>query len=194
MTKVITANDFFKKLFELKILESDYASWKISKQRSNEPRYYRLLQITAILKYLDIQSVQDFVSGKFLLKKDKVYYDNFLSEVRKYLKLKYRKDINLKFRKSELREAFNSLMNYREIIQHLADYQSGVMEASGIYLWTYGKISDANSYLKSTINYTNKLLSRFINPRKEISIKVEELVKKYKYPDVDLKSIDMDNF
>lgn len=194
MRKVITANDFFNKFFELKSLESDYSDWTISKQKSNEPRYYRLLQITAIIKYLGIGSVQKFVSGKFLLKRDNAYYDNFLSGVRKYLKLKYHRDIDFSFKKSDLCYAFNSLMNYREMLNQLVDHQSGVLEASEIYLWTYARISDANSYLMKSINYINDLLAQFINPRKKINIKIEVLIKKYKYPDVDLNSIDMENF
>lgn len=193
--ELITGNEFINKFFDLKSLESNYDEWTVEGLKGNDPRYYRLLQIISILKYLNIDSVDDFVTGKFFNKKDKTYYQCIFKSAHTYLSSKHphiRDGFDLN--SNGVTHAFITILEYREKLNSLLYHQSGVLEASGMNLWAYESVSDANIYLDYSVKYINKLLTQFINPTNEIRIPINELVVNFGYPNVNLWSIDADNY
>lgn len=192
-TQIITGEDFIYKFFDLKSLEPDYTKWTADELKCNEPRYYRLLQIQAMLRYLGIESVNEFISGNFTTKKSKEYYEIFLKSAKLYLySLSQYSYTNHDFTldNHSMPRAFKEILDYRDKLNHLIYHQSGLMEASGLYLWTYKKIEEANFYLDRNIKHVNRILLNFIDCTKEIRMPLYELKESFGYLDVNLKMVD----
>ncbi|MFZ4589386.1 MAG: hypothetical protein ACOYN6_00180 [Ignavibacteria bacterium] len=196
-SEVITGNDFIYKFFDLKTLEPDYKKWTADELKGNDSRYYRLLQIEAMLKYLGIESVTDFITGNFTLKRSEEYYDTFLKSAQRYLRSlsQYRqRNQDFKLDNHSLPKAFTEILDYRDKLNKLIYHQSGVMEASGLYLWTYEQINEANFYLERNIIHVNRLLLNFLDCTKVIRMPLGELKENYGYLDINLGMVDADNY
>jgi len=192
MDGIITVNDFLYKFFDLEALTPDYSNWKPEILNGNEPRYYRLLQILAILKYIGIESVEEFVSGKFIEKKDDEFCEKLKEDALSYMKTtRFHRVKAEQFESNQLPRVFERFLEYRAAINKVIYFNGGVLEASGFYLWGVLNTEEATEYLKITKEHIDNLLIRFIDPEKEINIPIEILVLTYGYPDVNLDSIDM---
>lgn len=195
-TEVITGDDIIYKFFDLKSLEPDYAKWTEEELKGNDPRYYRLLQIEAMLRYLGIKNVNEFVTGNFTLKRSEEYYETFLKSAQMYLRSlsEYRnRRHDFKLDNHSLPRAFKQILDYRDKLNELIYHQAGVLEASGLYLWTYEKINEANFYLERNIIHVNGILLKFLDCTKTIRMPLDELKQNYGYLDINLGMVDADN-
>lgn len=186
--EIITGNDFINKFFDLQSIEPDYKNWTAEILKCNEPRYYRLLQIQSLLKYFGIMSVNEFVTGEFISKKSDEFCNAFLNSAKMYLRIE--KPDNTAFYRQIMPVSFRKIFNYREMLNNLLYHQSGVLEASGLYFWTYKKIFVANLGLQNITEDINTALFSFIDYTNDLQIPISELKEYYGYLDVDLNMID----
>lgn len=186
--EIITGNDFINKFFDLQSLEPDYKNWTAGKLKGNEPRYYRLLQIQALLKYYGIASVNEFVTGDFINKKSDEFCEAFLNSAKAYLRIE--QPYNTAFYRQIMPVSFREIFNYREKLNNLLYHQSGVMAASGLYYWTYKKIFVANLGVQNITEDINAALFSFVDYTNDLKIPISELKENFGYLDVDLDMVD----
>ena len=94
---------------------------------------------------------------------------------------------------SQLPDCFKILLEYRDRVEDVLSFSSGVLEASGLYLFAHRKAGELNQIIQQNVGMIEDLLIAFISPEaKEFS--VAQLVRDYGYPDVDLCEIDLDSW
>ncbi|MDD3816034.1 MAG: hypothetical protein PHZ02_15470 [Desulfocapsaceae bacterium] len=93
----------------------------------------------------------------------------------------------------DLKFCFDQLLSYREQIEQILCFGSGAYHI-GFLLGqgTYQKIWQFSGMIKERIVDIDKLLVAFISPGGK-SFSVEDLIRDYDFPDVDIHEIDMEH-
>lgn len=93
----------------------------------------------------------------------------------------------------QLPYCFETLLEYRERVEQVLSFSSGVMAASGWYLYAFQKTEALDRIIQGNVSIIEEILGGFISPEAK-TFSVDQLVRDYGYPDVDLFEIDMDCF
>lgn len=185
----ITARNLLRGFLELRRLAPDVADWSEDRFSENPPRLFRLRQLVALFRAFELAwNPSLFVEGKFIQPASPRYaalldmMDSTMPEARKH---------GLGAQHHQLPDCFEILLRYRERVEGILSFSSGVLEASGLYLYAHWKVGELNRIIQENVAIIEDLLVAFISPEaKEFS--VDQLTRDYGYPDVDLFEIDAD--
>jgi len=211
---VIGVNDFIEKYFDFQDLVPDYTEWELDKLKNNEPRYYRLQELQALMKAFEIGDdlQRDFEDGEFLDKRNQSDFEPIYLDIEKYLRespaeieFLTRKKERFKrrgreFQRKDPREkdikmVYQYLFDFVKTIRQTLRYNSGWI-ATGTIQSRY--IIDKTQRVLNSIDIDEldkikHLLCRVISPM-EVQYTINELINNYGYPDVDLQAIDGENY
>jgi hypothetical protein len=186
--KTITSNDLLAGFLDLRGLTRDLNNWTEELLSGNPPRLFRLRQLTALFQAFGIPwDPQSFVKGKFIQPEDP-RYDSLLSK----LSAELLKDTNCEvWNRHRLPRFFATLFDYREHVDDVLLFTSGVLLSSGLFKLAFGKIDELNRIIQKNIASIDDTLVALISPEMAV-FSIEQLVCDYGYPDVDLSEIDDD--
>lgn len=190
----VTAHTPLLGFLELRSLTPELSDWTEEMLSDNPPRKFRLQQLVALFRAFDIPwNPQSFVDGKFI-QSEHPRYDSLLSKL--FTELLSRKpliDKTLVIRdhRYQLPLFFKTLFDYRERIDEVLSFSGGVMAASGLFQLAHKKANVLNRIIHKNIADIDDTLAALISPEMAV-FSVEQLVRDYGYPDVDLSEIDED--
>jgi len=186
---IITPNKLLLMFLELKSLAPDFNCWTEEKLSDNPPRFYRLRQLTALFKAYGIPFDPNlFMLGEFI-DPDNQRYHTIL------MKLSKGRSRGKKSRKPEdtwaLSKCFETLLDYRMRLDEVLSFSSGVLTAPPSISHVLKTIGKLNQVINKNITPIEDILAEFISPE-GLTFTIEQMVRDYEYPDVDLFDIDMD--
>jgi len=212
----MTSLNLLHKVIELLAYnKSDEDFYSPENLKDNPPKYYRLLQIEALLEALNITQkdikpsllekgfsliskkkhkpqpspLSSFIKGEFLFDREE---SPAITDLIKRIKNNAGKvSKGLSEKEVTLPWLFNDLLNYRIDIERFAQKPQGFIEGFNIALY-YGHRFQAEiaETLQTKITEIDNLLALLIDPLNQ-DINIEILIKDYNYPDVDLKELDL---
>jgi hypothetical protein len=185
----VSARILLHGFLELQGLSPDLADWSEDRLAGNPPRLFRLRQLVALFRAFQIPwNPSLFVEGKFIEPESPRYatlldmMDSTMPELKKH---------GFGAQPHQLPYCFEILFAYRGRVEHVLSFSSGVLEASGLYLYAHRRAGELNRIIKEHVSIIDDHLVAFISPEaREFSVK--ELVRDHGYPDVDLFEIDAD--
>ena len=195
--------DFLDKFFEFKRMVPNANAWNTNALRYNEPRYYRLKQLEALMRAFDIGDdlAHDFQNRNFLKNRSIKDLDPIMDDIKKYA-------INDEFEEKRLESEtgrlkhpgqfemlIQSFMNFSEEMRRVLSFNSGWLETGGITsrysIYKTQKLLDNIDLTE--LEEIESLLGKLLDPKNRVFTQ-SELIKDYGFPDVDLEAIDMDNY
>lgn len=186
---MITARDLLFQFLDLKGLSPKFADWTEVGFSNNPPRLYRLRQLVALFRAYGIPwGPESFSKGGFIKPKEPRYksvISILAAEVRNA------NDEGGKPEREQLPGFFEELFKYRRRVDHVLSFSSGLMAAGGLYLHAHRKVNELNRIIKADLDIIDDSLALLISPE-AATFTVEQLVREYDYPDVDLDEIDLD--
>lgn len=184
---MITARSLLLGFLDLRSLSPELAEWTEERLADNPPRLYRLRQLTALFRAFDLPwDPQAFTEGKFI-EPEHPRYAGLLVQLAEALPEGARRTV----RNRQLTAHFEKLFNYRTRVDEVLTFSSGALEASGLYLLAYRKVEKLNRVIRVNVASIDDTLVALISPE-GASFSMEQLVRDYGYPDVDLWKIDVD--
>jgi hypothetical protein len=186
--RTITAQTLLLGFLELRSLTPELNNWTEELLSDNPPRLFRLRQLTALFQAFGIPwGPQSFVKGKFIQSEDH-RYDSLLSK----LSTELQEDTSCEvWDRHRLPRFFATLFDYRQRVDDVLSFSSGVLLSSGLFLLAHSKIGELNRIILKNIADIDDTLVALICPEMAV-FSVEQLVRNYDYPDVDLTEIDVD--
>jgi hypothetical protein len=196
-----TAPDLLEKIIEFTNMTPDPEEWSFERQKSNEPRFVRLEQIQALMNAFIPEliyskgireSIEAFYSGDFMRSRQIKDYRKLLETIDKTIaKSDFRTDRKQKIYVSDLRNNYCSLLNYYLKLNSLINHNKSMMEISYPYFFPYILTNSISDSLSSKARKLKPILALFIDPFKR-KYTVDELIKQFDFPDVDLIDLDLD--
>lgn len=203
----ITAINMVEKVFEFISLTPDSSNWNLPDLKSNPPRLLRLKKIASLFnayfeneRFLELIDGDDYESiiecffeGKFVLHRDMKDYEEVKQLVFEIVEVN-RKYIssNRKFQLFDLEEIFSVLIEYKQKLSALLNFNNRWMEAADISSnFTIVLANTINKNLEGKYDNLDKTLELLINP-KGLTFTLEELIANYNYPTEKLDEVDMD--
>ena len=187
MQKYVTNKDILRIFFELLSLSKDINEWSVEKFKYNEPRLLRYQQLMALLQAFNIPTdIHTFVNGSFIDGTHEKY-----AKIRKYMmrnnKTRYRVGEITGY---DIDEAFAYMLEYRMKLNTVLVHNKQLILASHSMRYAYFQIMKVNRTIKKDIEEYDTFLAWIISPEKE-SYSIEEMVKCFAYPNVDMSEIDL---
>lgn len=199
----ITARSLVEDIIKFASMTADDNSdWFYVTLKDNPPRLIRLQQIeTEIAVFIpelsglkDIKmKIENVINGEFIEQRPICYYNELLKDMEKTIKKAepYWKKTN-RWKSSDLCHNFRDLLNFKILISKLLQYNSGIMEISYPYVYSYVRTKGIIQKIeKIGGNEFDQFLSLVIDPI-GCSYTIDELVKEHNYPNEDLSEIDID--
>jgi hypothetical protein len=184
--RIITARTLLLKFLELRGLSSQLADWTEERFSENPPRLIRLRRLVAIFRAFDIPwDPASFVRGEFIQPEQPRYaglFSKLVAQMPKGLE---------PWQRHRLPEFFAMLFGYREKVNGVLEYFSGLYEATGLTLFAYLKGSQLNQVIQDKLGDIEDILVELISPE-AATFTVEQLSKNFGYPKDDLFKIDLD--
>ena len=178
----IGASSLLQGFLELRRLVPDMEKWSVEKLSDNPPRFYRLRTLTSLFCAFGIDwDPSSFIEGKFI-DPESPRYAPLLQKVH---------GLRLREKKHRLSDCFRILLEYRERVDGVLTFSSGLLEASGWYLFAHQKAEELNRVIQDNVAIIDDMLIAFISPEAK-TFTEDELTRNYGYPDVDLFEIDSD--
>lgn len=185
--RVITARTLLHGFLELRSLSPDLGDWSEARLSSNPPRLFRLRQLVALFRAFDIPwDPSSFVEGKFI-QPESTRYAAALEKMAK--ELPEATSYDLRSENDQLPACFEILFSYRERVDDVLSFSSGVLAASGPYLYAHRKTGELNRIIQDNLAIIEDILVTLISPEATV-FSIEQLARDYDYPDVDLFDID----
>lgn len=195
--------DFLNKFYEFKGMVPNHNEWNAKSLKYNEPRFYRLKELESLIRAFEIGNdlLKDFQNRNFLNNRSIEDFQPIIDDIGKYI-------ANSEFEKKHSeREAerltdanqfgmlIQSFMRFSEEMRSLLKFNSGWLEAGSVTsrysIYKTQKLLD-NIDLNE-LNEIETLLGKLLDPKERIFTK-SELIEKFDFPNVDLHSIDMENY
>lgn len=195
-----TASDFLTKFYNFKGMVPDESRWNEESLKGNPPRFYRLLELKALMKAFNIGEdlIKDFVSQSFIDNRNPSDFEPIYQDIERYVlrddfeKKRYEMEKE-RIRKRGVKMIYQKFVQFSELIRKTLAFNSSWLETGMInsrYI-----IHKTNDLLKSIdtskLEEIDKLIVLIIDPKQQ-SFTKGELIRKYNYPDVDIQKIDMD--
>jgi len=198
----LTALTLIEDIIKFVSITSNNSDWSFEKQKDNLPRLIRLQQIEVLVIVFipelsglkDIKTkIENIINGEFIERRPISYYNELLLDMEKTIKKaepSWKKKNG--WESSDLRHNFIDLLNFKILMNKLLQYNSGIMEISYPYLYSYVGTKDVIKKIgKIGSNKFDPFLSLVIDPQSSIYT-IDELVKEHNYPNEDLSEIDID--
>ena len=196
-----TSLDLLEKVFEFSNMTPDRSEWSLDQQKDNIPRLIRLKQINSLLlAFLGIEAltnknqknIEHFLSGEFILKRKIADYRQLIAKMEKTIsqssfKSARKQEISL----SNLKTNFTDLVEYRFKLNRLLNHNSGLMEISYPYCFSYLVTDSISNSISPVGPEIDGLLAIFIDPQKR-SYSEKELISSFDFPTENLSDIDDD--
>ena len=185
--RTITAHSLLHGFLRLRRLTPEMGEWSEERLSLNPPRLYRLRQLIALFRAFEIAwDPSSFVEGRFIQPANPRYMA--LVE-RMYWAMSQTTRGHLGAANHELRDCFEILLGYRGRLEDVLSFSSGILEASGLYLYAHRKVGELNKIIQDNVALIDDILVAFISPEAKV-FPIDQLVRDYGYPDVDLFEID----
>lgn len=195
--------DFLDKFYEFKGMVPNYNEWNAKSLKYNEPRFYRLKELESLIRAFDIGTdlLQDYQNRKFLEKRTLSDFDPIIEDIEKYAlnddfeKERYKPELERIQSVRWFEMLIQNFMRFSEEMRNILKFNSGVLEAGFVMSRYY--INKTQNLLNridlKELNEIENLLGKVLDPKSRVFTK-SELIKNYNFPDVDLHSIDMENY
>jgi hypothetical protein len=95
--------------------------------------------------------------------------------------------------RSQLRDLFGMLLQFRLKLEPALSFTSGTLEASGLLIYALEKANELNRAIQSHLGIVDDLLVELINPT-GMSVSVDDLARDHGYPVDDLFETDLECF
>ncbi len=185
--RTITAKSLLLAFLELRRMSPEFADWTEERLADNPPRLFRLRQLVAMFRAFDLPwDPASFIKGKFILPDQSRY-----SLVFSRLVAEMRKGLSDRCNTQQLHSFFDILYEYREQVDGVLSFSSGVMEASGLYMHAHHKANELNGVIQGNIAIIDDILVALISPE-AVAFSVKQLTQDFSYPDVDLSEIELE--
>ena len=187
--KTNTANDLLAGFLDLRGFTPEYDNWTEELLSGNPPRLIRLRQLVALFQAFGIPwGPQPFVEGKFI-QPEHPRYDLLLSK----LSVEFPEEMNHSAWTDDVRlpRFFATLFDYRMRVEAVLSFSDCILTASGLLKLAYDKICELNRVIQENISDIDDTLAVLISPETAV-FSIEQLVRDYGYPDVDLSDIEVD--
>ena len=180
----VTAYHLLHCYLEFGILVPEIENWTENRLADNPPRLYRIKMLQAMLRAFGISDLDAFKAGEFIKNNNSQRYAHALSLISEG---KISGD-----RSNCLPECFVVLMRHRVVVENVMCFGSGAYSLGSILLGdTYRRIWNLIGVVKEEVKVIDKIIVAIISPE-EKSFPVEELIRDYEFPDVDITAIDLD--
>ena len=185
--RMITARDLLLRFLELRRLSPNFDDWTEERLNRNPPRLFRLRQLAALFGAFGIPwHPLSFTEGRFIQPEDPRYVA-LLTKLATTMAEERHRETALD--RGQLPDFFAILFSYRERIDEVLSFSSGVLEASGLYLQAHRTAATLNRLIEDNISIIEDILAALISPE-AVEFSVEQLARDHGYPDVDLGDID----
>ncbi|MCL2871609.1 MAG: hypothetical protein FWF41_01280 [Betaproteobacteria bacterium] len=190
---LITARSLLLGFFDLHSLSPDFDDWTEERLSDNPPRLFRLRQLMAMFRAFGLPwDPSAFTEGGFI-QPEHPRYASLLPSLKNELLKANPKEMPMREYKGivndQLPDFFAILFDYRMCVDEVLSFSSGVLEASDLYLLAYQKAEALNKIIRSHVAAVEDTLTTLISPQ-GASFTVEQLVRDYGSPDVDVSEID----
>ncbi len=195
--------DFLDKFYEFKAMVPNHNEWNAKSLKYNKPRFYLLKELESLMRAFEIGNdlLHDFQNRKFLEKRSIEDFRPIIDDIEKYAtRTKFEKER----RESEVENwtdvnqfemLIQSFMRFSEEMRSILSFNSGWLSASSVVsrysIYKTQKILD--HFDLRELDEIESLLCNLLDPNDTVFTK-SELVKNFGFPDVDLPSINMDNY
>ena len=197
--KYIDARALVNKYLELLVLIPEKTQWTESVLENNPPAYYRLLQFNSMLKIFEVDSLESFLSGEFILSRDGKRYHKIYS-IMKSIQETHRKNEELEKQGSEKRvhTSFYLTPKTKEQMLELADaYKKHFPYVEGIYRMQHleknmpskNKDKKLDEWMSFNFKMAVLNISENISPESK-TILINEAIEQYGCPDIDIYELD----
>jgi hypothetical protein len=192
-----TARDFLRAASEFERMTSDRDTWTEEHLESNPPRLVRLRRLRALAKAFDVQpGFEALWSGAFVRQRPFEHYQPFVQRVMRESETLFPDALRSMHRPLmtwDVEHVYERLFKFlTEHAYPMLEFNSGVMAASGVYLYLVRRVSHSLAGLPELIRPIEELAGLIIDPASR-SFSPEELAP-YGWPPEDLFSIDDDYY
>ncbi|MFM8393189.1 MAG: hypothetical protein ACKOB4_04625, partial [Acidobacteriota bacterium] len=185
----VSALNLLYQYLDFRVMVPDLSHWNEHRLGDNVPRLVRLQRLKAMFRAFQINwDPSEFAQGKFIDPRQDKYAPllrrliNSTPEIRRH---------GLSAGADQMPNCFKILLSYRISVENLLSFNSGLLEANGLYLTAFNKTSGLNKIIRQNLSVIDDILAEFICPDwREFT--VEDLIRDYGYPDVDLFMLDVD--
>ena len=211
--KTYKAIDLVEKILEFRAMTPNSKEWNFTALRSNPPRYIRLQQIVSLMNALVGQrtikissekenflsksrpqvQIKALLSGNFIKERTIIDYKETIPFINDYLRDNKKGDyIAREIQLNDLVEVYQILINYKNKLGDLLNFNSGWLEAPSAISFAIYLTNSITNNLADKCKDLDKALELLINP-KGLTFTEKELKKKYNYPSENLDDVDLDN-
>lgn len=199
--------DFLDKFYEFKGMVPNSNEWNARSLKYNEPRFYRLKELESLMSAFEIGNdlqkdlQKDFQNRNFLTNRSIDDFKAIIEDIEKYVvtkefeKKRWEREAERLTDVNRFGMLIQSFMRFSEETRSLLRFNSGWLETGSVTsrysIYKTQKLLD-NIDL-SELNEIEALLGKLLDPKERVFTK-SELIKNYNFPDVDLHSIDMENY
>jgi hypothetical protein len=187
--ELMNAKTLLDKYLDLLGYTPDVAEWNEDYLGNNPPRLHRLKRLQALFAAFAIPwDLPAFRRGQFIDggPRYQAVRERALADLPRA-----RRDLEGEPDPGCLRFLFQDFLAYRERVDCVLLYHSGVGAASGYFAWACLKVREANDQIRQAIEPIDDLLAACISPTWQ-TFPREVLIRDFGYSDVDLWSIDAD--
>jgi len=187
--RTVTAHDLLLGFLDLRGLTPDFDNWTEELLSENPPRLIRLRQLVSLFQAFGVPwDPQSFVEGKFI-QPEHPRYDSLLSK----LSVECPEEMNHSVWTDDVRLSrfFATLFDYRMRVERVLSFSNLFLSASGLFKLAYDKICELNGIIENNIADIDDTLAALISPEMA-AFSIEQIVREYGYPDVNLCEIDGD--
>ena len=199
-TTSFSASHFLHKYLEFKAMAPDQTKWTAANLKKNPPRYYRFLELEALLQAFDIGEdlIKDFTQLGFVERRNPQELTQLNEAVATYASKRDSDEQQFtqqgnQVKSYQLRMLVHQLLGFFETMRQALHFNSGVMEAGSVSFRFI--IQQTQSVLEdidlSKLKRIESLLCCIIDPKSR-SFSRQELIDQYGFPDVNLRDIDME--
>ncbi|MCE7992975.1 MAG: hypothetical protein HEP71_13385 [Roseivirga sp.] len=195
--------DVLDKFYEFKSMVPNCNEWNARSLTYNEPRFYRFKQLESLMHAFEIGNdlLKDFQNRNFLNNRSIKDFQSIVDDIEKYV-ADNEFETNRWERKNEILKdvdrfdmLIQSFMRFSEEMRGLLRFNSGWLETGSVVsrysIYKTQKLIDNIDLTE--LNEIESLLGKVLDPKERVFTK-SELMKRFNFPDVDLHSIDMDNY
>lgn len=186
---LMSAKTLLHKYLDLLSYSPDVAGWTEAAFEPNPPRFHRLKRLQSLFAAFGLAwDIPAFREGQFI--DGSARYDP-VRERAIAESPRGRADLSRQSHEQYLRDFFEDLLGYRERIDRVLNYHSGVYAASGYYAYACALVNEANASLRQAVEPIEDLLAACISPTWQTFPRAQ-LIRDFGYSDVDLFDIDAD--
>jgi len=196
----IGSGDLLLGFLELWAYCPDLSDWTEERLGNNPPRLIRLRRLLSLFRAFGVPwGPETFIQGRFIDPGD-ARYNPLLARLaaerpqgagRGVEPLDIRLWQSPEHLRHQLPRFFEILFGYRKRVADLLAFSSGLFEASGLYWQAHSMASDLNAVIATHVGVIDDILATVISPERA-HYSMDQLVRDYGYPDVDLSEIDAD--